>query len=157
MWRALGLLFCLPQCHACLSSFSWWKYYYFHDSFHRITVRTNMLMDIEVPLQIVRVNRVIRSYKECYNYFNMEKHRNREKAKTWNETMRERNYKEKIKEEGVFTLEEIKQVTFIFCLWLYRNTMTRTLIRNTHSLKSRQETDCPASFHVFSSFLSFKT
>lgn len=41
-----------------------------------------MLMDIEVSLQMVRVNRVIRSYKECYNYFNMEKHRNIEKAKT---------------------------------------------------------------------------
>lgn len=55
-----GLLFCLPQCHACLSSFSWWKYY-FHDSFHRITVRTNMLVDLEVSLPIVRVGRVIRS------------------------------------------------------------------------------------------------
>lgn len=28
--------------------------------------------------------------------------------------MGERNYKEKIKEEGVFMLEEIKQVTFFF-------------------------------------------
>lgn len=27
----------------------------FHDSFHRITVRTNMLMDIEVSLQIVSI------------------------------------------------------------------------------------------------------
>lgn len=52
-------------------------------------------------------------YKKFYNYFNMQQlwgEGFREKAETWNETMR----KDKVKGEGVFTLEETNQKWLLF-------------------------------------------